>query len=304
LTNLIIDASHLLKRVAFTAQGTLVDSKGNPSGLAHGFFMSLASLAALYKKQATAYVAFDSGVSELRKILNENYKCKREDLTSEEYKGPDIHTAKQYLYGMLQLAGIPSFMKGGLEADDIITALTVQLEDCIIVSSDKDFLQLISDRVQLFDPIKKTFYNPEEVAAKRGYDLQHWVEQFIFHSAIIGDKDEVPQLVPGIGEVRALPVAKALTYGCRHKSKHADAIHECLEQLEINLRLFDLKWAFRQLKAQTYSLLESFQPTPFDGIELESLFIKALKKWELKEVAHRAGDILSLRLKDPIHLTF
>jgi 5'-3' exonuclease len=304
LTNLIIDASHLLRRIAHTSQGSLTDSKGRPSGLAHGFFMSLAFLAKDYKKQATAYVAFDSGVSELRKALNENYKCGREDVTADDYDGPDLSTAKNYLYGMLQLAGIPAFMKDGLEADDIITALTVNLKKCIIISSDKDFLQLISDDVNMFDPIKKAFYNPKEEAEKRGYDFDCWREQFIFHSAIIGDKDEVPQLVPGIGEVRALPVAKALSYGCRHDSKYADAIHEHLDQLEINLRLFDLQWAFKQLQSQTRELLASFKPTGFTGIELESQFITALKKWELQKVTQRVGDILSLRLETPFDVIF
>jgi 5'-3' exonuclease len=195
-------------------------------------------------------------------------------------------------------------MKEGVEADDIITALTIQLDNCIIISSDKDFLQLLSEKVRMYDPIKKTFFDPAEVAEKRGYDLDCWVEQFIFHSAIIGDKDEVPQLVAGIGDVRALPVAKALAYGCRHKSKYADAIHEHLDQLEINLSLFDLRWAFKHLSSQMRNILSSFTPTPYHSIELENQFVTALKKWELQKVAQRVGDILSLRLDAPIDVTF
>jgi 5'-3' exonuclease len=302
--NLLIDGSHLLHRIAWTSQGELTDSRGNPSGLVHGFYTSLLNVARQYKNQATAFVVFDAGVSEFRKKLNPSYKMERKEKQPDKPL-PDIRAASLFIHAINQIAGIPSFMDVAIEGDDFITALLKFLVPeggySVIVSSDKDFYQLLSDKkkILMYDPIKKEYFTEKSVI-EMGFDPDCWRDQYILFRAITGDKDEVPKIMKGLGPTRALPIAKTLCYGCRSSSKYADVVFESLDQIETNISLFDLDVAFHAIRDQICSILRGYTPCPRTGIDRVRGVVLALSKWELKEVSSRASDIASLARKSPI----
>jgi len=301
MTHLLIDGGHLIRRVAYTAQGSLRTSSGEPSGIAHGFFSSLIYLSKLYKGNAKALVAFDSGKSEFRSKIYPDYKSQREDITSPDYTGPDIHTAKKYIFEVLNTAGIPCFMSPGIEADDFIAALSfLYPEDSVIISSDRDFLQLITETVKMYDPIRKITYDLNSVVDGK-YDRECWLDQLIFHISICGDKDEVPQVCKGLGYERALPFAKALSYGCPlPNNKYTDTVLNSLDDIERNISLFDLRVSTQELKEVLMREISSFSPPEKGGIELEMQVYSLLSKWELKSVSKNVRDLLSLRFKNKI----
>jgi len=301
---LLIDGGHLIRRIAFTPQGQLTTSNGDPSGLAHGFFSSLIYLSRQYAGNARAYVAFDSGVSKYRSDIYSDYKCKREDLTSPDYTGPDIHTAKKYIKAVLNIVGIPCFMVPGIEADDFIAALSYHFpEDTVVISSDQDFFQLVTDGVTMFDPIRKVTYDVDKIVGDT-YDRDCWVDQYILHKCIIGDKDEVPSLVKGLGYVRALPLAKMLSYGCLlpTENKYAIGLLENLENLDRNIQLFDLQESYRVLKDEIIAGINSFVPSKYSGLELEHGVHTALSKWELNSVSRNITHLVNLRSTKPIEI--
>lgn len=302
---MLIDGGHLIKRIAYTEQGSLVSSKGFPSGLAHGFLGSLIALSKRYRG-SKAYVAFDWGKSKYRTEIYSDYKCKREDLLSEEYTGPDIISAKTYIIFILRLLGIPVFMCEGMEADDIIAALSFQFpKNSVIVSSDQDFFQLVTDGVVLFDPIRKIVYDIDRIVGDT-YDKANWVDQYVLHKCIIGDKDEVPQIHKGLGYKRALPLVKCLSYGCLlpEDNKYTVDIMSNLDLLDRNIQLFDLRESFRVLKDELRDCLQSFCPTKFRGLELEHNVRIVLDKWELEEISYNIFPLVSLSLLEPIKLNF
>lgn len=303
---MLIDGGHLIRRVAYTQQGQLTTARGEPSGIAHGFFSSLIYLSRQYKGNARAYVAFDSGISKYRSEIYPRYKCDREDLTSSDYTGPDIITAKRYIRAVLQIAGIPCFMTSGVEADDYIAALSFQFPDnSVIISSDQDFFQLVTNGVTLYDPIRKVIYDRETIVNKGGFDQDHWVDQYIFFKCIIGDKDEVPSLVKGVGPTRALPIAKMLCYGCDlDESKYSVMVKEKLDDLDRNIKLFDLRVSFDYLKDQLREEIQNFLPPKDTGLLLERKLLTALSKWELDSVSRNASLLLSLRSVYPIIPSF
>jgi DNA polymerase I len=303
--NLLIDGSHLLHRIIWTSQAELSDSKGNPSGLVHGFYSSLLSVAKQYKGQATAYIVFDSGVSDYRKALNPNYKVERKEKPNGK-DHPDIEIAIRFIHAINKIAGIPSFIHHGIEGDDLINALLKFLVPeggySILVSSDRDFFQMLSDKkkIIMYDPLKKVFFS-EKSMIDMGFDQVCWKDQYIFLRAISGDKDEVPKIMKGLGPARALPIAKALCYGCRSDSKYADAVYENLDQVDVNIQLFDLDVAFHHLKDSLCNTFREFVPSSQLGVDRVRDVGLALLKWELKEVSARASELTGLARKTSIN---
>jgi 5'-3' exonuclease len=300
--NLLIDGSHLVRRIAHTDLGAVVTSKGYPSGLAHGFLNNLIYLSKVYAGNAKAYVVFDSGKSQYRLSVYSDYKCNRIDMSHKDYVGPDITLAKNYIQSVLQIAGIPCFMSYGIEADDLIAALSYQFpNNSVIISGDRDFFQLVTEGVVLFDPIKKITFNIDKIATDI-YDRDNWKDQYIFHKCIIGDKDEVPQVIKGLGFNKALPLAKLLSYGCQlPNDKYGLIIRENLAIIDRNIELFDLQLAYDLLKDQLLTIIKSFEPATLRGVELERALYFVLSKWELDIISQNIIHLIALRSIVPIN---
>jgi 5'-3' exonuclease len=266
--------------------------------------MSLLGVARQYRNQANAFVVFDAGVSEFRKRLNPSYKMERKEKKPDKPL-PDISTASQFIHAVNQIAGIPSFMDTEIEGDDFINALLKFLVPeggySIIVSSDKDFYQVLSDKkkVLMYDPIKKE-YVTEKSVIEMGFDPDCWRDQYIIFRSITGDKDEVPKIMKGLGPSRALPIAKTLCYGCRSSSKYADVVFESLDQVETNISLFDLDVAFFAIKEQVCSILRGYVPPQKPSLDRMRFVSAAFSKWELKEISSRSSDIVHLARRVPI----
>ena len=108
---------------------------------------------------------------------------------------------------------VPVVEEFGVEADDIIGTLARRAEekgfDVVVVTGDKDFAQLVSERITLYDPMAEAsgrggWTGPREVEAKLGVRPDQVVE----YMSLLGDKiDEVPG-VPGVGEVTAASLVR------------------------------------------------------------------------------------------------
>ena len=83
-----------------------------------------------------------------------------------------------------------------IEADDVIAYLSSYFKQKVIVlSTDKDFLQLVSDRVSVYSPSKKKMYTPNSLFDETGI----WCENFIIYKALLGDKSDNIDGIKGIG---------------------------------------------------------------------------------------------------------
>ena len=185
----------------------LINSKGQNTSATYGFTSALLKLIEDHSIEHIA-VVFDV-VGEggtFRDELYEDYKAHRdpppEDLLANI---PIIKT-------MVEAFDIPVIEQEGVEADDVIGTLARMAEadgaEVVIVSPDKDFQQLISDRVTQFRPAYRgEDFDPITVDSFREkYDLEPI--QFIDMLALMGDKaDNVPG-VHGIGEKGAMKLIK------------------------------------------------------------------------------------------------
>ena len=136
-----------------------------------------------------------------------------------------------------------------IEADDVIGYIAGKLDgEVTIMSSDKDYLQLVSDRVTIYSPTKKKFYDRDLVLTEFGVTPKNFLTQKI----LLGDSgDNVPG-VKGLGSktmLKAFPELGTeeeislddILSKCEGKKKIFESIKNYEFQLRINKRLMDLK---------------------------------------------------------------
>ena len=149
------------------------------------------------EKPSHLLVVFDAGRKTFRNEIFPEYKAHRPDPPE------DLIPQFPLIREAVEAFNVPCIEMKGYEADDIIATYAKQATDqglkVSIVSSDKDLMQLVSDKVELFDAMKNKHIGVKEVREKFGVRP----DQVIDVQSLTGDKaDNVPG-VPGIGEKAA-----------------------------------------------------------------------------------------------------
>ncbi|MEO1233806.1 MAG: DNA polymerase I [Myxococcota bacterium] len=198
----LIDGSGYIFR-AFYAVRNLSTAGGEPTNAIYGFSQMLEKTLREEKPTHLALV-FDSGEPTFRNEIYPAYKANR-DAPPEELveQVPKIHD-------LVTRFGITTLVEKGVEADDVIATLTRRaLEsgfEVRIITGDKDLMQLVSDRVELWEPMKGKRYDAAQVAA---YDrLLVPPEKVRDALALAGDSSDNIPGVKGVGPKKA---AKLLT---------------------------------------------------------------------------------------------
>lgn len=191
----LIDGSSYMYR-AFYALPPLTSPKGEPTGAIYGFIRMLSSL---IKEVNPDYIAvvFDLSKKTFRHKKVKSYKATRQetpDLLKEQ-----IPKIKE----ILKLWGIKVLELEGYEADDIIATLTKKFKnsyEVLIVSPDKDMIQLVDKNVKLLNPIQNIIYDVEKVKEKYGI----FPNQFVDYQSIVGDSVDNIKGVKGVGKKTAV----------------------------------------------------------------------------------------------------
>ena len=214
----------------------------------YDYIRTIESLAKSYKA-GTIIVCADGGSSYRKEIFPE-YKANRKerfaDQTEQEAREFEMFMAEFQDTLTLLKERHPVFHFRGVEADDIAAYITqkIDYDECWLISSDKDWDLLISDKVSRFSTVTRketTVHNWDE-----HYDFE--IEDYISFKCLCGDKgDNVPG-VPGVGPKRAVQLMNQ--YGSifdiydacplEGKYKYIQAVNENAEQLLTNVELMDL----------------------------------------------------------------
>lgn len=204
---LLIDGLNLFFRNFAILQ--MVNPKGAHIGGLGGFFRSLGALIRQIQPHQV-YVVFDgAGSSMNRKNIIPEYKSGRENQKITNWGAFDNleeeHDAKvdQMIRIIQYLRTLPvkTVSIDKVEADDIIAYLSHKAlkqpgDKAIIVSSDKDFLQLVSDEVIVYRPMEKKYYTKEHFQNK--YKMSP--KNFIIYKTLLGDSSDKIVGVKGLGE--------------------------------------------------------------------------------------------------------
>jgi DNA polymerase-1 len=187
----LVDGSNYLFR-AFYAIRELSNSKGFPTNAIYGFTTMLMKL---LRDQEPDYiaVAFDVKGPTFRHEAYEDYKATRK--ATPDTLIPQIPFVKEIVRGF----SIPVLEQQGIEADDIIGTIARRQAEAgmavVIVSGDKDMMQLVSDEILMVDTMKEKSYDIAAVKERFGVGPEKVVEIL----GLMGDaSDNIPG-VPGIG---------------------------------------------------------------------------------------------------------
>ncbi|MBI2019452.1 DNA polymerase I, partial [Candidatus Daviesbacteria bacterium] len=196
----LVDGNALFHR-AYHAVPPFTTSKGELVNAVYGFCSMILKVISELRPQYLA-IAWDKKGPTFRHQAYTQYKATR--------TAPDDGLSAQYkrVYEVTKALNIPEFALEGYEADDLIGTLTKQAQksgdlEVIIVTGDRDAMQLIDEKVKVFMP-KKTLtdvglYGIEEFVARYGF----MPKQLIDYKGLAGDaSDNIPG-VQGIGEVTA-----------------------------------------------------------------------------------------------------
>ena len=191
----LVDGSGYIFR-AFFALPHLSNSRGLPTNATYGFIRMLLKL---LKDARPAYIAvvFDSPRKTFRDDLFESYKANREEAPN------DLVAQIPYIHRAVEAFRIRSIVIEGYEADDVIGTLAVRAArakfNTVIVTGDKDFMQLVSANVTLWDTMRDKRVGSREVRERFGVEPRALIDVM----ALMGDAIDNVKGVPGVGEKTA-----------------------------------------------------------------------------------------------------
>ncbi len=198
----LLDAYALIYRAYFSfIRAPRVNSKGFNTSAAFGFTTTLLDL---IKREKPTHIAvvFDTAAPTERHETLLDYKANREEMPD------DIRSNVPYIRRIIEAMNIPVLESDGYEADDVIGTLAKKAEaegyTTFMVTPDKDFGQLVTDRIIMYkpgrggDPPEKL--GPAEICARWGLQTTDQVKDIL---GLMGDAvDNIPG-IPGIGEKTA-----------------------------------------------------------------------------------------------------
>ncbi len=196
----LIDGTAYIHR-AYHAIRDLTNSKGLPTNAVFGFTRMLIKL---MEDRSPQYIGmfFDAKGPTFRQDMYKEYKANRPPMPE------DMAMQIPYIKEITAAFNLPIIEMQGYEADDLIGTLARAAEkegyEVIMVTGDKDFMQLVTDKAAIWDPMKENTIDLKTIREKFGIEPH----QMIDVQGLSGDStDNIPG-VPGIGQKTALDLIK------------------------------------------------------------------------------------------------
>ena len=203
---LVVDAMNTLIR-SFSLLKAMNPSGAHVGGLV-GFLRSLGYVTRIFDPTRVIIVWDGKGGSANRKNIDPNYKAQRAtsrithwglyDTKEEETEAliGQLYRTQDYL----ECLPVHQLVMEKLEADDIMAwiakkASNSNVKKCTIVSSDKDFLQLVDDTVEVYAPVKKKTFTKDNIFD----ELKVLPENYNIVKALLGDNSDNLQGIKGLG---------------------------------------------------------------------------------------------------------
>ena len=289
---MILDGNSIVNR-AFFGVRALNAPDGTPTNAIYGFLAIFQRIYEDVKPDAVA-VSFDLKAPTFRHRACDFYKAQRKGMPEE------LAVQMPLLKEVLDAMGIRRYELEGYEADDILgTAARICEEkgwECVIVTGDKDSLQLISDSTTVCNvksrmgQTETIMYTPEVFTAEYGFEPKKMVDL----KALMGDSSDNIPGVPGIGEKTAMSLIQ--TYGS------IDSIYADLSALDVKAGVLKKLTEGEESARQSYWLATIVRDAPVDFVpednrwnknyapELFGLFKRLgfnrfIEKWGLTETA-------------------
>jgi DNA polymerase-1 len=265
----LIDGNAIIHR-AFHALPLLNNKDGLPTNAVYGFFMMLLKIVEDLQPEYLI-VCFDKAAPTFRKQLYVGYQATRPKISD------DLSPQFAVVHKALDEAKIKHFEVDGYEADDLIGTIAKEAKakdlQTIIVSGDRDLLQLVNSKVLMLAPIigmtKMTLF--DEVKVREKYGLEPW--QIVDYKALVGDVSDNYPGVSGIGPKTAS--------GLLNKYQTLEGVYENISELPQGLQEKLANDAEQAALAKKLATIILDAPVKFEEAEAE---ITKIDKTALKKV--------------------
>ena len=244
----LIDGSGYIFR-AFYAVQALSTKDGFPTNALFGFLRMLGKLLILPDARYVAMI-FDAGRETFRNELYPAYKANRAECP------PELAQQMPFFRELSSALGLPVLEQRGFEADDLIGTLTERLKEsgvhCVVVTADKDLMQLVSEDVELWDTMRDRRFRRAEVIEKFGVPPERVADLL----GLTGDSsDNIPglrgcgpktavQLLEKFGDVETILASSAALRAdpsIRGREKLATQIESDRELIRLSRRLVEIE---------------------------------------------------------------
>ena len=195
----LIDGSGYIFRAYYALPPLSRKSDGLPTGAVSGFCSMLFKLLEDARSDDTKFkpthfaVIFDSARKNFRNEIYKDYKANRSEAPE------DLAPQFSYIRKSVEAFNLPSIELTNYEADDLIATYAKKIisvgATATIISSDKDLMQLVNDKIRIYDPMKSKIIGTKEVKEKFGVRP----DQVIDVQSLAGDSSDNIPGVPGIG---------------------------------------------------------------------------------------------------------
>lgn len=255
---LIFDGNHALHRMMHIKEFFTMRVGDVYTGGVFGFIKMLRSK--VYEiKPARVVVCWDKGHSDRRKAIYPEYKSPELD-PEEKVEKDNFYSRwrdqRNKLLALLPLLGVRSAYVRGKEGDDVIyQALHMAPGSCVLVSADKDLLQMVSPKCTMLKikyskgTVHEDYITPESWKEQEGWPRQ---EHFLLAKALAGDgSDNIPG-IPGVGdgtitkvltelaEEPQITLEKLHEHCAAHSSARVRKIADAIDKVRLNLQLVDI----------------------------------------------------------------
>ena len=251
---MVIDGNSIINR-AFYGIRPLSTRDGLYTHAVFGFLTTLLRLEGEEKPDALC-VTFDVHAPTFRHTADEDYKATRKPMPEE------LRMQMPVLKDVLDALSIPRYELEGWEADDLIGTISRKCEaagwECVVVTGDKDSLQLITDRTKVklvstrMGQTTTKDMTPDAFREQYGFDPIHMIDL----KALMGDtSDNIPG-VPGIGEKTAMDLIQ--------KYQSIDALYEKMPDIEAKPAALKKLAAGEEAARHSYWLATIVTDAPLD----------------------------------------
>lgn len=272
----IIDVSSYIFR-AFHALPPMYSPDGVPANSLYGFTSMFLKTMEKFN-DFCAVGALDSKGTTFRKEAYPEYKANRKEVD------PELKSQFKYIEEMLTALGVAPVASEGFEADDIIASIALQHKDdeIVIISSDKDLMQLVDNRISMYDGMKDKHFRPDQVEEKYGVGPEKMRDLL----ALMGDSSDNIPGIPGVGLKTGAKLLNDFNnieglYANIDKLKPSvkNKLIENKDQLELSRKLVSLR---SDIDINTEDL------SPWNGVDTE-LFQKFAEKFGFRSLLKKTG---------------
>ena len=260
---LIVDALNLFIR-SYVVNPS-ISKQGQPIGGIVGSLKSLQKISRETKPDKIIFAWDGPGGSRKKKALHKDYKEGRNPLRlnrnvkvlddKQEFENRIWQQLKTFEY--LNLCPVIQLMEENVEADDLISFIVQhkQFTDCVkvIVSSDKDFIQLLDDKTILMRPVQDEILNKNRVLE----EFNIHPNNFALARSIAGDKSDNLEGVRGVG---LTSLAKKFPILAEQNRYTVDDILEKCETTKVDGKIFESILADKDKVYLNYQIMQLYQP--------------------------------------------